>query len=176
MSSQMSSISSLPPGRSESSRIASAPTWPLWRGVSSTRNCASRLVSCRISPPPVVDSASPQVSYPAVSASSRGANQGLGADLGDRPAACEAHGEVKVRDEVADDLANARLAARREPPQVRPTDADRRRAQGKRLEHVGAAAHAAVKEHRYPPIDRFRDRGQRLDRGDRAVHLAAAVV
>src|SRR5215210_6999642 len=108
MRSQMSSIPSLPPGRSESSRIASAPTCPLWRGVSRARNWASRLVSCRISPPPVVDWAL-AVSYPAPPASTRGAREGLGADLRDRPATGQAHREVEVGDEVADHLPHARL-------------------------------------------------------------------
>src|SRR3954451_21408374 len=44
----MSASSSFPPGAVEGSRIARPPTWPVWREVSSARNCVSRLVSCRI--------------------------------------------------------------------------------------------------------------------------------
>src|SRR3954451_17961024 len=35
------------PGAVSGSRIASPPTWPVWRADSSARNWASRLVSCR---------------------------------------------------------------------------------------------------------------------------------
>src|SRR3954454_20786354 len=48
MSRHMSASSSLPPGAVEGSRIASPPTWPVWRDVSSARNCVSTLVSCRM--------------------------------------------------------------------------------------------------------------------------------
>src|SRR4051794_41900598 len=48
MSRQMSASSSLPPGFVDGSRIARPPTWPVWRDVSSARNCVSTLVSCLI--------------------------------------------------------------------------------------------------------------------------------
>src|SRR5688572_24644403 len=44
----MSDASSVPPGAVAGFRIATPPTWPVWRGVSSARNWASRLVSCLI--------------------------------------------------------------------------------------------------------------------------------
>src|SRR5688500_17910130 len=44
----MSLQSRLPPGAVDGSRIATPPTCPVWRGVSSARNWASRLVSCLI--------------------------------------------------------------------------------------------------------------------------------
>ena len=38
----------LPPGAVDGSSIARLPTWPVWRAFSRARNCASRLVSCRM--------------------------------------------------------------------------------------------------------------------------------
>src|SRR3954453_3632136 len=155
MSSQMSSMSSLPPGRWESSRIASAPTCPLWRGVSSARNCASRLVSWRMS----------SVSYPRPSESTGRTGERLRTDLGDRAAAREAHRQIEVGGEVAEDLANAVLPGYGQAPQIRATDACGGRAQGERLEHVRSAAHAAVEQHRHPAVHRLDHPRERLDRG-----------
>src|SRR5207244_3857924 len=44
----MSARSTLPPGAVDGSRIARPPTCPVWREVSSARNCVSKLVSWRI--------------------------------------------------------------------------------------------------------------------------------
>ena len=66
------------------------------------------------------------------------------------------------------------------PPLDRPTDEHGARAEGQRLEHVGAAADAAVEVDlaRRPPASATtgNDLGQRVERRDRAVHLSAAVV
>ena len=73
-------------------------------------------------------------------------------------------------------MGDAGFAGDRQAPELRPADEGRRGAEGERLDHVGAAADAAVDEHRHPAADRLDHGRERLNRGEGAVELAAAVV
>ena len=64
----------------------------------------------------------------------------------------------------------------RQAVDVGPADQDGVRAQRQRDERVGAAAHAAVEEHRHPAGDLADHARQRVQRRDRAVDLPPAVV
>ena len=72
-------------------------------------------------------------------------------------------------------MPHAGLAADRGCVQERPSDEHEVRAERQRLQHVGAAADAAVEHHRHAARG-FRDLRQHPQRRDRAVELAAAVV
>jgi len=61
-------------------------------------------------------------------------------------------------------------------PQHRPADQHRPRPQGQGLDHVGAAADAAVHVDLAAVADRGRHLGQGVGGGDHGVELAAAVV
>ena len=72
--------------------------------------------------------------------------------------------------------ADALLAAGREAAEDGPAGERRARAEGERLEHVGAAADAAVDQHLDPLADRLDHLGQGVQRRGDAVELAPAVV
>ncbi len=75
-----------------------------------------------------------------------------------------------------DHALDARLTERAQAPDVRPADADGRRAERQRLEDVRAAADAAVDEHRDATADGLDDLGQAVDRAAQRFVGTAAVV
>jgi predicted ATPase/DNA-binding CsgD family transcriptional regulator len=85
-------------------------------------------------------------------------------------------GRVDATAQDAEDVADAGRAAGRQAPQVGAADHDRAGAEGERLHHVAAPAHAAVQQHLRPVPDRRHDGRQRPDGGRRPVQVVAAVV
>src|SRR5260370_18034465 len=59
---------------------------------------------------------------------------------------------------------------------VEPAPGDRIGAQGHRVDHIGAAADAAIDDDVRAPANRFDDLGQYVDRPDALIELAPAVV
>ena len=100
----------------------------------------------------------------------------VGAELVRAGVAAEGHRQVELGEDHLQHRLDARLSAERQAPDVGAAEADGVGAEGERLEHVGAAADAAVEEDRQLVADRLGDRRQGVERGDRAVDLAAAVV
>src|SRR5688572_32429002 len=71
---------------------------------------------------------------------------------------------------------DALLAERREPPDVRSSNANRCRAKRERLEDIGAAAEAAIHEHWHASRDSGGHLGHALNRRPQAVLGAPAMV
>ena len=67
-------------------------------------------------------------------------------------------------------------AVHREAVEIGAPDQDRVGAAGQRLEHVAAAANAAIHEHGHAPGHAIRHAGQRVDRRRDAVERAPAVI
>ena len=76
-------------------------------------------------------------------------------DVGDLRRAHLRHDDAQLAREDVEHALDAWLAERAQAPDVRPADADGRRAERERFEDVGAAAEAAVDEHRNAPADGF---------------------
>src|SRR5882672_7512150 len=74
-------------------------------------------------------------------------------DLGDGTRAAIAHRQFQLALQDLQHAIDAGLAEGAEPPQKWTTDADTLGAERKRLEHIGAAAHAAIDEHRNAAAD-----------------------
>ena len=109
-------------------------------------------------------------------AASQGRREHGTVDRHDAVPAAERQHPVDVAPEDLEHAGDAGLASDRETPQMRPADSAGRGAERQRLDHVGAAPHAAVEQHRDAPGDGVDHRRQRADRGEGAVQLAAAVV
>ena len=99
-----------------------------------------------------------------------------GHDLIDRRRARLPHGHPELVEDQLDHLVDALLAERAKAPHVGTADPHRVGAERQGLEDVGAAADAAVDEHRNASPYAGDDLGQRLDRRAEAVLGAAAVV
>src|ERR1700690_2095373 len=87
-----------------------------------------------------------------------------------------AHDLQQFAVEDVDHSFDAGLTEGGESPDLRPADADRGRAEGQRLEHVGTAAHAAVEQHGYASADRGRDLREAVERRAQRFLVAAAMV
>jgi len=86
------------------------------------------------------------------------------------------YGELQLALQNLEHPIDTRLTERTEPPQKRTADADRFRAERQRLEHVGAAPHAAVDEHRNAIADFGDDFRQRFDRRASRFRRSAAAI
>ena len=88
----------------------------------------------------------------------------------------ESHGESQLVSEQRQRQPGASLAVVRQSPEHGPADEHHTGAERQRLEHVGAAPHAAVHEYGQPAGQRGNDGLQRVHGGQTAVQLSAAVV
>ena len=98
----------------------------------------------------------------------RGLDQGiltedLRRQVRDRAVAVEAHGQVGLGEQALEHVLGAGGAGERDAPAVGPADADRRRTEGERLDHVDAGADAGVEQHRHP-LGSGDDAGEEVDR------------
>ena len=87
-----------------------------------------------------------------------------GADLARPGQAAERHRQVELGEDHLQHRFDAGLAVERQAPDVGAAEADGVGAEGERLEHVGAAADAAVEEDRELAADRLGDRRQGVER------------
>src|SRR5436190_12296009 len=84
------------------------------------------------------------------------------------------HGGVKLEAHQLEHTFDARLPECAEPPDVRPADAHRARAQTQRLHHVGAAAEAGIDEDWHAAANCVDNLRQRVDGGAAGILAARA--
>src|ERR1700733_1936764 len=85
-------------------------------------------------------------------------------------------GRVDASTEDVEDVADARRAARCQPPQAGAADHHRASAEGERLDYVTAAANTAIEQDLGLAADGRHHGWQCPDRGGGAVQVVAAVV
>src|SRR5215472_18435116 len=112
---------------------------------------------------------------PAV-ASGRWAHDAHARDVSERGRPGLAHDRHEFAVEDVEHRLDAALTEGSQPPGLRPADADRGRPERERLEDVGAAADAAVDEHRDAALDGGHHLGQAIDAGAQRLFVAPAVV
>src|SRR5262245_24735301 len=86
------------------------------------------------------------------------------------------HDGVKLGTQNVEHAFDARLAECAEPPDIRPSNTNRGRADAQRLGDVSAAAKAAVDQNWRASLHRLNDFGQRIDGGPTGILAASTMI